>query len=234
MELFSFQIHFNRTDLDNILSSSEYDPNNLIDLLKRDFRKELEADAGVWEHYTVGSHTLMVMRQFEKYFSKERFPTSFGMGSFRFILAMHDIGVCAAIEEGAKVGIGVRDAKRVGQHRHTLIIVETVMCQLNFNKNEIDIAKALLSNDPIGSYIKNGNPTRDIVIKMATESGISVRDIFDLLLILYMVDAGSYTEDAGGENSLDHLFVFNRDEMKMTFSSEIQCKINSLTKSLGG
>jgi len=61
---------------------------------------------------------------------------------------------------------------------------------------------------------------------------MQVLDFFDLLQILYMVDAGSYTKDAGGIKSLDFLFVFDNRRGKMIFSPETSYKINKLRKSL--
>ena len=221
-----------REELENILRSPSYTPEKLIDFFKRDYRKEFTADAGVWEKYTVERHTLMVIRQFEKYFSKRSLPGDFKADTFRVILVMHDIGVCAAIEEGTKRGMEIKEAKKVGQAIYTTKLIESAMMNLGFDKKEVDVAKALVSDDPIGNYLRSGNFPTTSIRRMARESGIPVFDFFELLLVLYMVDAGSYTEDAGGRKSLDFLFVFDRHGMKMTFAPETQNKINKLRKSL--
>jgi hypothetical protein len=67
---------------------------------------------------------------------------------------------------------------------------------------------------------------------MANESGMTLTDFFELLLVFYMVDAGSYTEDAGGSKALDFLFSFDKHRRKMTFSLDSQIKVNKLRKAL--
>lgn len=221
-----------REELDNILSSPDYTPNKLIGFFKRDFKKEFVADAGVWERYTVERHTLMVLHQFENYFIQRSLPCDFKTDTFRVILAMHDIGVSAAIEEGTKRGLGIGDAKKVGQAIYTSKLIESAMGNLGFGRKEIDVAKTLVSDDPIGSYLKSGNFTTASIRRMARESGMSVLNFFDLILVFYMVDAGSYTKDAGGKRSLDFLFVFDKHQMKMHFSLETLNRVNKLRRSL--
>ena len=63
---------------------------------------------------------------------------------------------------------------------------------------------------------------------MATQSGIGKDDFFKLLSILYKVDAGSYTEDAGGKRSLDELFSFHPKEGTMSFSPEFHERFKKL------
>jgi hypothetical protein len=221
-----------REELDNILRSSGYTPDKLLEFFKHDFRKEFAADAGVWEKYTIERHTLMVMHQFEKYFSKKALPGDFKTDTFRVILAMHDIGVSLAIEEGTKRGMEVKEAKKVGQAIYTTKLMESAMGNLGFDGKEIDVAKALVSDDPIGSYLRSGNFPTASIRRMARESGMPLVDFFDLLIVFYMVDAGSYTEDAGGRKSLDFLFVFDKHRMQMIFSPETLNKINKLRKSI--
>ena len=221
-----------REELDNILRSSDYTPDKLIEFFRPDFGKEFVADAGVWEKYTVERHILMVMHQFEKYFSRGSLPSGFNVDTFRVILALHDIGVSAAIEEGTKRGMEIREAKKIGQPIYTSKLMGSAMENLGFDRKEIDVAKALVSDDPIGSYLRSGIFTTASIRGMARQSGMPVLDFFDLLLVFYMVDASSYTEDAGGQKSLDFLFVFDKHQMKMAFSPETLNKISKLRKSL--
>jgi hypothetical protein len=221
-----------RVELDNIFRSTNYSPAKLIEFFKRGFRKEYAADAGLWERYTIERHTLMVLHQFEKYFSRNRLPGNFKMDTFRVILALHDIGVPAAIEEGTRRGLERKEAKKAGQVVYTTKLMASTMDNLGFSKNEIAVGIALVSDDPIGSYLKSDILQSTAIQRMARESGMQVLDFFDLLEILYMVDAGSYTEDAGGIKSLDYLFIFDKRRITMTFSPEISNKISKLRKSL--
>jgi hypothetical protein len=43
-----------------------------------------------------------------------------------------------------------------------------------------------------------------------------------------MVDAGSYTIDAGGQKGLDRLFVFNHSQMRMYFAKNVAYKMDKL------
>ena len=221
-----------REHLDNILRSPGYTPDKLIEFFKREFSKEYVADAGVWEEYTVERHTSMVMNQFEKYFSRRSLPGDFKTDTFRVILALHDIGVFAAIEEGTKRGMEIKEAKKVGQAIYTTKLMEPAMEKLGFDRKEVDVAKALVSDDLVGGYLRSGNFPTASLRRMARESGLPVLDFFDLLLVYYMVDAGSYTVDAGGKKGLDSLFVFEKHQMKMTFSPATLKKVNKLRESL--
>ncbi len=66
----------------------------------------------------------------------------------------------------------------------------------------------------------------------ACSSNITLSEYHYLLLTYYMSDAGSYTVDAGGKRSLDHLFIFG--EGRMTFSPDTEWKMQLLRKVLIG
>lgn len=221
-----------REEIDNILQSPDYIPQNLIEFLKRDLKKEFMADAAVWEGYTIEEHTTMALNQFEKYFSHSSLPGEFSVDTFRMILALHDIGVSAAVIEGTKRGLDKREAKKVGAPKYTAEFMESVMGRLSYDRKEINVAKALVSDNPIGNYLVSGNFQIASIKRMANESGMKMIDFFELLLIFYMVDAGSYTEDAGGQKALDYLFIFDTYQQKMTFSRDTLIKINKLRKAL--
>jgi len=222
-----------RQGLDNILRSPDYTPSKLIEFFKRDFGHEFLADAGVWEGYTVERHTFMVMQQFEKYFSRGKLPGGFDKNTFRVILVLHDIGVAAALEEGTELGMETRQAKLLAQ-KHTKRLMESALRRLGFSREEINIALSLISGAPIGRYLKSGGQERAaaIISRMAQEAGMRVHEFFDLLLVFYMVDAGSYTKDAGGLKALDYLFVFDRNQMKMTLASDTWNKVQRLRTAL--
>ena len=96
----SDKLSFSRVELDRVLEGSDYAPEKLVALFERDFAKEFASDAGVWQGYSVKQHTLMVMGQFEKYYGNITLPANIDKNFFRVILALHDIGVPAAIREG--------------------------------------------------------------------------------------------------------------------------------------
>ncbi len=67
---------------------------------------------------------------------------------------------------------------------------------------------------------------------MAEKSRLPTKDFWKLLKIYYMCDAGSYTVDAGGRQSLDRLFSFDPKKGEMDFAPEIKFKIDSLGKEI--
>ncbi len=203
-------------------------PQRILSDLKRDdfVREQFAADAGVWEGYTIEEHTLMVMTQYEKYFSNDPLPGGMSPDSFRRILAVHDIGKPEAIAQGDKKN----------QHTHTLKYAPEILAREGLAPWEIDQAKALLSADPIGSYLQTGNTVeaKRSIKKMAKESGLPEGDFFKLLTVFYQVDAGAYTKDATiegvveGKESMDSLFVFDISNKKMAFTPEVEGKIDKL------
>ena len=216
------KLPFSREELDRVLDSPDYSPKALISLFEKALSKEFDADSGVREKYSIKTHTLMVMGQFEKYFSKNELPAGVHKRLFRTFLALHDIGKPDAIK---------KTGDKHNQHIFTVKIMGSVLNQLNFNDQEVRIALALVSEDVIGSYIRghySGKEATEKLAKMTDDAGLSFCDFLKLLLIFYQVDAGSYTEDAGGSKSLDHLFVFDRGKGWMDFSVNVSAQIDQL------
>ena len=71
-----------------------------------------------------------------------------------------------------------------------------------------------------------GDEARKIIEQMAESTDIPLDDIFQLLCIFFKLDAGSYTENAGGIKSLDHLFIFDEKNKNISFSSDINKRID--------
>ena len=216
------RISFSREELNEVLDSPDYTPKALLSLFEKDLDREFNADSGVREKYSIKRHTLMVMGQFEKYFGKSELPAGMGRSFLRTFLALHDIGKADAIR---------KTGDKHNQHRYTVEIMGSLLSQLDFSEQEVSIALALVSEDIIGGYIKghySGKGATEELAKMADDARLPFYDFLRLLLIFYQVDAGSYTEDAGGKKSLDHLFVFDRKKGQMDFSLNTAAKINQL------
>ena len=202
------KLSFSREELDAVLNNPEHTAEQILNLLERDFKIEMGSQVVYWEGYTLKQHTLMVMKQFRKYFSRKSLPVDTNF--FEFILALHDIGK----PKGGKTH----------QHAHTIEIVRPLLTQLKFRPEQIAFATSLLDGSPIGNFI-NARVDLDIseaaekVIQMAKKSGLSLEQFWELLKIYYQVDAGSYTQDAGShDGELDFLFTFDRDNERMSFS----------------
>jgi len=216
------RLSFSREELNKVLDSPDYRPKALTSLFEKDFDKELNADSGVREKYSIKRHSLMVMGQFEKYFSKSELPAGMNRSFFRTFLALHDIGKADAIK---------KTGNKHNQHRYTVAIMGSVLSQLDFSEQEVRIALALVSEDAIGGYIRghcSGKEATEELEKMADDVGLPFYDFLKLILIFYQVDAGSYTEDAGGLKSLDHLFVFDTGKGRMDFSVNVAAKVDQL------
>ncbi|MFV1917254.1 MAG: hypothetical protein ACC618_02125 [Patescibacteria group bacterium] len=211
---------FKRKELDRVLRPKSYTPETLVDLFESIFSKEYASDVGVWEGYSLKEHTLMVLGQFEKYFFTKRLPAGVDRNFFRVVLALHDIGKPRAVSKG--------NTKR--QHEYTKPIIKSVLKDLNYKDEDINTALALVSTDSIGEFIKHG--TLDESTKGISEGArlakMRVGEFFGLLTIFFKVDAGSYTENAGGLKSLDHLFVFNPEKGTIDFSPEVERKVKKL------
>ncbi|MEA2098107.1 MAG: hypothetical protein U9P70_03480 [Patescibacteria group bacterium] len=215
------ELQFQESELEKIFEDENFSSEKLIALLEKQYPGVYKQDTDVWEGYTLKQHTLMVMEQFEKYFSDKTLPANINKDNFRLILALHDIGKPEAI---AKEG-------KHFQHKYTQQYIQKLFGELKIDKKHTDLALALTSEDPIGKYIANkanAIDTKTAIENMAIEAGISTEDFFELLCIYYKSDAGSYTENAEGLRSLDDLFEFDEENRKLDFSSRVQNKIDQL------
>jgi hypothetical protein len=207
--------------LQKIVQNYHFKPEDLIDFLQVDVGGRFEADAGVWEKYTVGEHTLMMMRQFERYFNCNILPECLSCGVFRLMLALHDIGKSDAIENGDKNM----------QHKYTLQIMQNVFEKYDIAKAQSKIVYALVDTDALGGYIR-GRVSLDDAAEQIKNSALcaemEIEDFFNLLSIFYRCDAGSYTLDAGGKESLDYLFIFDREISLLSFAPDTLAKIQRL------
>jgi hypothetical protein len=217
-------------ELDKLLHSEDYTIGKLVGFFKLNLEKEYEADAGVWEKITVELHTQRVLKQFEKYFGNMELPGHVDPMFFRTILALHDVGVSHAIDKGSQEGKDTRSAKKMYQGTFNKYLMKRELDRLQFSPKEINIASALVSADPLGYYFRKNNikNAANTIKRMAIESGLKTEEFFELLKIFYMVDAGSYTIDAGGQKGLDRLFVFNHSQMRMYFAKNVAYKMDKL------
>lgn len=217
---------FSRNTLDEIFSKRDYKPEYLVDLLEKNFADEYASRVGVRgdKFLTLKQHTLMVSGQFEKYFANRELPANIDKNFFRLFLALHDIGKPKAMKQGG----------RHLQRDYNINILKSTLAELHFSEQEIKVATALLSGDPIGRYLQMGDADRSAyqIEKMSKESGIRLDQFFELLLIYYCVDAGSYTTDAGDSGVLDDLFEFDAENNKLKFSASTAEKINKLQELL--
>lgn len=216
-----YELHFANDELREIFKDENFSPEKLVLLLERQYPDTYKQGVGVWEGYTLEQHTLMVMRQFEKYFGNNDLPSGVDRNTFRLILALHDIGKPEAIAKGGKYL----------QHDYTQKYIQLLFEHLGIDEKHKKLALVLASGDPIGKYLTsrmNNVDTSTIIEKMAKEANMPINEFFELLCVYYKVDAGSYTKNAGGFESLDSLFDFDEKKGQLNFSDSVQERINQL------
>ena len=205
------KLSFDRGELEGVLNELDYTPEKLVALFEKDFKWEFSSNSGVWEKYTIKQHTLMVLNQFEKYFKNTQLPSEINHDFFRVILVLHDLSKPEAIAWGGK--------QLKSEYAEKLMI--STLSKLQYTEQEISIAAALVAADPIGQYLAkriSAKMSAEIIYMRAREAMLKIDALFSLFRIFYMVDAGSYTKDAGGLKGLDHIFIFDTKKKEMKFS----------------
>ena len=221
-----YPISFTREELDAVLNDPEHTTADILSFFEKDFPElfayPVVVSAG--KEYSLRKHTEMVMGQFEKYFKKKNFPCGMSSDFFEVILALHDIGKPEAIE---KTG----DKER--QHEYTEKIMRSILPKLGYGEQEISLATALIAEDSIGGYLQYGDEnSAENIAGIAKNHGLEKNDFLELLTVLFCVDAGGYTKDAGGseKSSTNSLFAFNPEKGEMSLSPEIKKRYDLLVK----
>lgn len=120
----------------------DYSPERLVEALKTDPKLAhlFESDAGLLEGYTIEEHTLFVLHQFERYFSREALP-DMKVETFRLLLALHDIGKPLA------------DPAH-NQRERTLEILDSLASSLPISSREVAALKLIIGHDLFGGVLK--------------------------------------------------------------------------------
>ena len=203
-----------------------FDAKTLIDAMKPVVPDTYERSVGVGEGYTLERHTLMVLGQYMKYFNGRSLPGGLTHPQFRLFLAMHDLGKPEAHRRGNKND----------QARFNLPLFQSLFpFQPFIGPAQRDMLESFLTDDPVGGYLRNkrGNHVteqsmvffRDTCVSRLEQMysprfGVTRSEYLEAFLVYYMVDAGSYTLDAGGSRSLDHHFHFGEESMDFSDTSK--------------
>lgn len=204
-----------------IFLSNNYTPEYLLDFLDWMLPWVYQSGTWVWENYNLKKHTLMVLKQFERYFGNKDIWWYIDKNIFRLILWLHDIGKPLAISHWNKKL----------QHKYNPIMISKIFEYLQIDENHRKIAIVLSKNDTYGKYIKKQLSLEKAKLEFTNninESWLNKKDYFSIQLIYYMVDAWSYTLDAWGKYSLDRLFVFNHKDNTLKLKSHIFFKLKKL------
>jgi hypothetical protein len=212
-----------------ILKNESARPKEIISALKTipDLKTAYETKV---RHYTLEAHTLLVMEQFDKYFST--LDIIMPRNLFRLLLALHDIGKPRAFLEG----------NINNQYQYTIQMINQIRNQLPFRSKSVDFCVTLINGDPVGLYLQGKidlATATTVVHNMAAGLPLSTPDFFRILTMYYQCDAAAYTVDAGGLRFLEHLFLY-KDNLKqmniekgvLHFSPTFDIKYLQLEKSV--
>jgi ADP-ribosylglycohydrolase/HEAT repeat protein len=220
----------------------------IIAILKEDasMKTLFEASSGVREEkerpdlYTIEAHTLRVIRQFEKYFSRKKLPDGVDLGFMLLVFVFHDIGKPLAVQAGDKRW----------QHEFTRSVIEGAAAMLPADfREKIGLALAIIDGDPLGEYLKIAGkkkvPEEEVraarseaveeLKRSAAAANMDLLDFLTLLIPYYQSDLGSYTEDAGALKAMDHMFEqgpkgyqMNPERGRLRFSGFIEQQFSAL------
>ncbi len=172
-------------------------PRNIIISLATLFSSDLDLQEG----FSLERHTLMGYAQMKKLMPSFRWsdiqapPNVDPKRTLQFLYSLHDSGKPYATSVG------------LSHQELSADILGQVMYQGGFTLAEIELAKALVGNDAIGSMIQYGTLTPqdafEKILAISKRTNLSPRDFFKLQTFYYTVDASSYPQLLGS--------IFNRD-----------------------
>ncbi len=213
--------------MNEIFEDDIFSPQGLINCLKQTNNLDSIYQKQV-RHYKLEHHTLLVMNQFEKYFSCMDLPISKNL--FRLMLALHDIGKPQAFIEG-----NIKN-----QYKYTVNIINELRGILPFREDEIDLLVVLVSSDVLGMYLQyqiNKDNAFNQIVLLAAKTNLTSLMFFELLTVYYQCDIAAYTKEAGGLAYLEHLFSYQNDKKifdghtkMLKFNPILEGKYNELKK----
>ena len=212
----------NKTLVIECAGRENFDPKDLISLLKADseLNKLFNSDADVYEYLTIEKHTILMMNQYEKYFSKNYNSILLSKCEFRLAMALHDIGKPISVE---------KTGKRSDQHLYTLEVVMPIIKDLGFSEKDQNIVYEMINHDILGAYFcERYDLARSVkeICEIANRLKCGAVELLSLFRIFYFCDASSYTKNAGCRYSLDLLFDFSIPD----FSAKIRTKYDLLSR----
>lgn len=233
-----------KTLLNEALSVPVYDCKKTIAILKRvpEFCRAYSLLNSKKRNYNLEEHTIMVCRMFENFFSLNYDYKEFSIAAFRLLLCLHDIGKPYSLLNNQKEK----------QWEYTMKMIEKYKQLLPFSDHEYKIAISLISDDPVGLYIRGKIEINEAVRRiqgMFTDTKVNIDTFMTLLLIYYQVDSGAYTrqgyigpvEEFFEKPKLEAIFKKNKDgkliylpeKRRLAFSNCFEEKVSDLLKGLG-
>jgi hypothetical protein len=179
--------------------------------------------ARVAEGYSCRRHHAMVVGQYAKYFGRPPYLLALTLG-------MHDAG---------------KPDDDINHHQATKPIFLEAFRTLGIQESVAERWYTFASADPLGAYIRGWTGLRETVAtlnRMAEKAGMDRAQFLETITRFYQADAGSYTRDAGGEESLDRLFaqtatggfILDPARGRLRFNRELEPKFRALEESFRG
>ena len=210
-------------ELKAALTADVYDCRRVISVLKEiDEYKAAYASLNSKKiSYSLEEHTIMVCELFENYIAESYDDKVYSMEAFRLLLCLHDIGK----------PISLLNSDKEHQWKYTVEMIEKNREKLPFSIQEFKCGVALISDDPLGLYIRN-KITKDEaetrIRVMVNNSDTEIEGFLKLLCLYYQVDAGAYTsegyigakEEFFEKPKLEAVFKKNSDN-KLCFSKKL-------------
>lgn len=143
---------------------------------------------------TIKEHTLRVIHRlstqnqcpmYKKLDAAKGVSTPTQLDFLKVVLGLHDIGK----------GEAASNQQKDQQHWYTMKYVGPTLRALDWTGDEIDVAQELIDNDTIGRYLRKEFTLEKAVKNLnefAHDSKLSPQDYFEIQLLYFISDAGSY------------------------------------------
>lgn len=181
-------------------------------------------------HYYLKKHTLLVVRNYKKYFYDN--VTIIDKNFFLVFLFLHDIGKPKAQKAG----------NLNHQYFYSIKLIESIWSNLPFDESELLIVKSLLEGDSLGKYFRHKITLEKCcsdISTLARKCNLHIANFFQLFMVYYQCDIAAYTKDAGGLKFLEYLFyyqgeekVFDSNESLLKFSPKHQQMYHQLKEKI--
>lgn len=178
------------------------------------------------EQLSLFTHTQNVITQYQRYFEGRNAQQLLTEQQMLIMLSLHDIGKTLSQRLTGS-------SKR--QHEYTNQLVPRLLQESQWSHQNITLILETISQDYLGSFFQDHISIEDVVnaiINVSRKTLVEPEQLLQLWLVYYQCDASAYTSDAGNPRSLDHLFVFDRDQSSATgfikLSSDLLQKVSQL------
>lgn len=229
------------------LDNASFDILKLIELFDSSpVLNSLLSQEATWEGFSFRYHVTSALLLFEKYYPLDQpLSANIDRNFFRVFLILHDIGDT----------LGKSTLEKLAFNQ---VICVDFLRKMGYSENHIRLADAMLSGDPIGSYLKRAGvmslflqkspvflqyflsgkferryflyleKAKNELIEMAKIAGMETNEFIDLMVLFHTFDAGAYTTEGGTIGSLDYVFQVDQEEQNFSYSSDIQKFIDDL------